>query len=138
MAISQWKFTSADLSSPIVEQKSDTVWRGIAATDGEVTVAGMLGGYETSGRSNIVVRARNWSADTVRFQVVERAQAGVLPEKPTRVGELGATANHGGIFPLLEHYKQIDSGPQKGVWYWLHTPAQGESWVYINRILRWQ
>lgn len=130
--ISEWKFTSPDLSAPIVEQTSDTIWKGIAATGGEVSIAATLGGDPISGRGNIVVQARDWSADTVRYQVVEKAQTGVLPEKPTRVGELGATANHGGIFPMLEHYKQITSGPQKGVWYWLHTPAQGESWIYIN------
>ena len=131
--ISQWKFTSADLSEPIFEQTSNTVWEGIAATSGEVTVTGTLDGDSISGSGEIVVQERNWRTDTVRYQVVEKPQGERLPEKPTRVGDLGGTANHGGIFPLSEHYGQITSGPQNGVWYWLHTPAQGESWIYINR-----
>ncbi|MBA3579689.1 MAG: hypothetical protein H0W42_06880 [Gemmatimonadaceae bacterium] len=67
--------------------------------------------------------------------MLEKDQTNILPEKPERVGHLGAAANHAGIFPLPGQAVQITSGPQQGVSYWADTPGQGETWVYINRIV---
>ena len=131
--ISEWKFTSAALSAPIIEPTSDTVWSGIVATSGEVTVTGTLDGDSVVGNGQIVVQARDWGNDTVRYEVVPKDQTGVLPVQPTKVGHLGATANVGDLIPLPEEHEQITSGPQSGVWYWLHTPVQAQSWIYINR-----
>jgi hypothetical protein len=104
------------------------------ATNGQVTVTGTVDGAPSTGQGTIAVIARNWSTKTVGYQVIEKNQAGVLPAHPTRVGELGATANIGGIFPATPMSTLIPTGPQAGVRYWNDMPAVGESWIYINRI----
>jgi len=134
VTVSEWRFETPLLSSPITEQSSSTTWTGPAATSGQVTVTGTLDGNPDNGQGSITVTARNWTSKTVRYQVLEKDQAGVLPTLPDTVGDLGKAANIAGIFPLPGQATQITTGPQNGVWYWNDTPAQGETWIYINRI----
>jgi hypothetical protein len=134
ITVSEWRFESPLLTSQITEQTSSTSWTGPAATTGQVTVTGELDGSPTTGQGSLDVTPRDWTTKTVRFQVLEKDQTNILPERPERVGHLGAAANHAGIFPLPGQAVQITSGPQQGVSYWADTPGQGETWVYINRI----
>jgi hypothetical protein len=136
VAVSQWKFTSANLSAPIIEQSSKSQWAGPAATGGQVVASGLVNGLAASGQASIAVTDRNWTSKTVPHTVIEKNQSEApLPIHPVRVGELGATANIPGIFPGLTGYSSvIDSGPQKGVAYWTDMPAVAQSWIFINRI----
>lgn len=131
VTVSEWRFESTLLSSTITQQTSDTFWTGPAAASGQVIVTGTIDGNPDNGGDSITVTDRDWTNKTVPHQVVEITPSG-LPIHPTRVGELGNTANIAQVVAPTT-WVQIPAGPNAGVFYFTDVPVTAQSQIRINR-----
>jgi hypothetical protein len=133
ITVSEWRFDSPDLSGPIVETSSATVWSGTAAAGGVVHVTGTLDGAQAMGDGQLTVAARNWSQDTVAYRLTEVIPSG-LPIRPKVPGELGNHAGDAQGYLPPGGFPQVTSGPNQGVFYFTRVPVAAKSDIRINRV----
>lgn len=134
LAVSEWRFETSDLPSPITEATPATSWPGKMAVTGQVKAVGTVDGQPGRGETTVTVRDRIWTAKQVQYSHEDLGSAG-LPERPTRVGELGATANiHPSSFIPPNGWVAVNSGPNRGVVFFTEVPIQAASQIAINRI----
>lgn len=133
LTVTEWRFESPEIPQPIVEVAGSTTWSGLAAVSGTVKVKGTIDGAQREGVGPLTVTARDWSQDTVAFQLTEVSPSG-QPAHPRRVGELG---NHQGFaqgYLPPSGFPQIPAGPNKGVFFFTKVPVQALSEIRINRV----
>lgn len=133
LSVSEWRFVSSQLPTPIVRQSSSTLWSGIAAVSGEVRVSGQVNGTLSTVSSSLTVTARNWTSDTVLFQVQEVTPSG-LPVYPDSVGKLGNAENIADVLAPPGSWSEIQSGPNTGLLFFGSVPVQAISRIRINRV----
>ncbi len=138
LTVTDWRFDSPDLTGPVTEQSTSLTWAGTAVASGTVTVQGSVNGTTASGKGNIVVSARSWSAssgDTVSYSETELGQQqDILPDHPTRYSNLGNHAALADAYLPSNGYTQISSGPNREVLFFTKVPVQAISQISINRI----
>lgn len=101
LVITDWTFASSDgsfaLSRRAVElpfSPDSTLWSGVMVKSGTVTVSGTVGGVPVNPASSVItVTARNWSADTVAYQIIPVATP--FKDPPDSVQELGSNRTTG-------------------------------------------
>ena len=133
LTVNEWRFDGAELSAPIIESSSAPTWSGVAATSGTVRVKGTLGGAPAAGEAALNVAARDWTQDTVAYELMEITPSGLDPH-PSVPGQLGNhTAEAEGYLPP-EGFPQISSGPNQGVLFFTKVPVFARSRIRINRV----
>lgn len=133
LTVTEWRFESPEIPQPIVEATGSSTWSGLAVISGAVQVKGTIHGAQRQGVGSLTVSARDWSQDTVAFELTEVSPNG-LPARPRRVGELG---NHQGFaqgYLPPGGFQEILGGPNKGVLFFTKVPVQALSEVRINRV----
>ncbi len=131
--VDEWRFDGAGLSASIIEAASANIWSGIAATSGAVRVKGKLDGAPAEGQTALNVVARDWSQDTVAYQLTD-VTPNNLTFHPARPGDLGNHQPLAEAYLPAEGFPQISSGPNQGVFYFTKVPVQAVSEIRINRV----
>jgi hypothetical protein len=133
LSVSSWRFsnTSGGLHVFVNLTSSNTTWGGTVALGGTVEVFGTVGGVPDTGSTGLTVLDRNWSTDTVLYQLLTPG-AGNLPLVPSDLGELGNTGQDFNVTSSTAAAGTILGGPNDSLRYWLTPPVTAVSTVSIN------
>jgi hypothetical protein len=133
MSVASWRFsnTDGDLHVIVNRTSTDTTWSGVVALGGQIEIFGHVGGVPDTGSATLTVDDRNWSGDTVLFQI-DSLGNGELFDPPIHWFELGNTAQSFGLSTSGSLSTSITGGPNDSLRYWNSVPVLGLSQISIN------
>ena len=133
VTVSEWRFESASLATPVVEAGTSLTWTGDVAISGDVRVTGEIDGSPANGDGQLTVTSRTWNGMHVPHMVDDQTP-NALPEKPTVLGDLGNAGNIAQVIAAGGTWTVIQSGPNAGVLYFTGMPVEALTRIQINRV----
>ena len=125
LVITDWDFVSSDTSFALSRRGAglpfgpdSTQWSGTMVMSGKVTVTGTVGGVADSASAAITVTARDWSKDTVAYQIIPGPSR--YGDPPANVHKLGENNEIGSV--SVDSLKIIGFGPNTGLAYFTAIP----------------
>lgn len=124
LVITDWTFASSDSSFALSRRGAglfgpdSTQWSGTMVISGKVTVTGTVGGVAATDSAAITVKARDWSKDTVAYEI-KRVPTSVK-DPPDSVEDLGS--NDEIPATIISTFRSITTGPNTGMSYFAAIP----------------
>jgi hypothetical protein len=132
-----WSFRPTEIDTVLQREgvaPTDTTWSGLMVASGLVRVHALVNGALDSASAAIVVTPRDWSKLEVRFLVEDYSLINPLPERPTRLGQLGNFEPFADAYFPTGHPDLVTEGLNAGFYFFTEVPVEALARIRINRV----